>query len=153
MKKVIIIEQKINSACYASLVNFSEKQIWDVRDAILKAEFLALNKSDISIFQKERNTFILSKDRMMTAEFYRGLMQYFFSEQAFSDEEERNLLLTTQELTPRDFFIAADELLIFKGENFVSVIRETIKDNIENISDTSLIISVRSAFIEQINKL
>ena len=153
MKKLVIIEQKISSSSYASLVNFSEQQIWDVRDAILKADFLTFTKSDISIFEKEGNTFLIANNSMMPAEFYRWAMQHFFNEQAFTDEEERSFLLTTQELTSREIFIAADDLLIFRGANFINVIRETIKDNIENISDASLLMSVHSAFIEQINKL
>lgn len=153
MKKLVIIEQKISSSSYVSLVNFSEQQIWDVREAIIKADFLAFTKSDISIFQNERNTFLITNNSMMPVEFYRWSMQHFFNEQAFTDEEERSLLLSTHELTSRDIFIAADELLTFRGADFVSVIRETIKDNIENISDASLIASVHFAFIEQIDKL
>ncbi|HPX45810.1 MAG TPA: hypothetical protein PK626_05435 [Bacteroidales bacterium] len=90
---------------------------------------------------------------MMPVEFYRWSMQHFFNVQAFTNEEERSCQLSTHEVTSRDIFIFADELLTFRGADFVSVIRKTIKDNIENISDVSLLMSVHSAFIEQIDKL
>jgi|GEM_PF-2654801 len=153
MKKIVIIEQKISSSSFVSLVNFSEQQIWDVREAIIKAAFLAFTKSDISIFQTERNTFLIANNSMMPVEFYRWSMQHFFNVQAFTNEEERSCQLSTHEVTSRDIFIFADELLTFRGADFVSVIRKTIKDNIENISDVSLLMSVHSAFIEQIDKL
>lgn len=145
MKRVIILEEKVRDFSSESLLNFTEEAILKVRDAILKYSFLAFSKNEFSIFQNQRHTYLVSKDDMMSAECYNSLMLYFFNEEAFTEEEKQDLLLTTRELSPGELFGIADELLTFRGFSLINVIRETLPNVKEDISNELLLASVRSA--------
>lgn len=146
MKRVIILEEKIRDFCSESLLNFTEEAILKVRDAILKYSFLTFSKNEFSIFKNQRHTYLVSKYDMMSAECYNSLMLYFFNEEAFTEEEKQDLLLTTRELSPGELFGIADELLTFRGFYLINVIRETLPNVKEDISNELLLASVRSAF-------
>lgn len=158
MKQIIVKELEMTPVCEACLLILTENQKKMVRDAILQKEFLAFSTGKLQIFQKERNTFIVSDDtKMMTAEFYSALMGYFYNEKAFSEKEKEHFLYPISDaeyIDARQLYIAADELLTFKAEEFLPIIKKLIKDTtVKAMTDDILLTSVRFAFLEQISKL
>lgn len=154
MKQIIVKDIKLSMSSNENLLFLTEEQTKEVADAILFEEFNKFSQRDLQLFQSQRATFLISDSSIMTAELYAGLMDYFFLEEAFSEEERTHFSISNRELTQKDLFIGADELLTFKAYAYLPLLRKVIKDTIvKDMSDSLLIISVRFALLEQIDKL
>lgn len=155
MKQIIVKDIKLSMSSNENLLFLTEEQTKEVADAILFEEFNKFSQRDLQLFQSQRATFLISDSSIMTAELYAGLMDYFFLEEAFSEEERTHFSFPIfRELTQKDLFIGADELLTFKAYEYLPLLRKVIKDTIvKDMSDSLLIISVRFALLEQIDKL
>lgn len=156
MKQIIVKDIKLSLSNSENLLHLTEKQTMVISNAILYEEFNKFSQRDLQIFQSQRATLLVSDSGIMTAEMYAGLMGYFFNEKAFSEEEKTTFLypIFDRELTQKELFITADELLTFKAYEYLPLLRKVIKDTIvKDMSDSMLIVSVRFALLEQINKL
>lgn len=156
MKQIIVKDIKLSLSNSENLLHLTEKQTMAISNAILYEEFNKFSQRDLQIFQSQRATLLVSDSGIMTAEMYAGLMGYFFNEKAFSEEEKTTFLypIFDRELTQKELFITADELLTFKAYEYLPLLRKVIKDTIvKDMSDSMLIVSVRFALLEQINKL
>lgn len=156
MKQIVVKDIKLSISNNENLLPLTKEQTMAISNAILYEEFNKFSQRDLQIFQSQRATLLVSDSGIMTAEMYAGLMGYFFNEKAFSEEEKTNFLypIFDRELTQKELFITADELLTFKAYEYLPLLRKVIKDTIvKDMSDSMLIVSVRFALLEQINKL
>lgn len=156
MKQIVVKDIKLLISNNENLLSLTKEQTMAISNAILYEEFNKFSQRDLQIFQTQRATLLVSDSAIMTAEMYAGLMDHFFNEKAFSEEEKTTFLypIFDRELTQKELFIAADELLTFKAYEYLPLLRKVIKDTIvKDMSDTMLIVSVRFALLEQINKL
>lgn len=156
MKQIVVKDIKLSISNNENLLPLTKEQTMAISNAILYEEFNKFSQRDLQIFQTQRATLLVSDSGIMSAEMYAGLMGYFFNEKAFSEEEKTTFLfpIFDRELTQKELFIAADELLIFKAYEYLPLLRKVIKDTIvKDMSDSMLIVSVRFALLEQINKL
>ena len=155
MKQIIVKELQMTPFCSEDLLILTESQKQTVRDAVLQKEFIQFSTGELQIFKKDIFTFIVNGTRTMNAEFYAILMDYFYHTEAFSEKEKANFLPPfSTEIEQRQLYIAADELLVFKGSEFIQILREILKDtSVSTMSDAEIITSVRYAFLEQIGKL
>ncbi|MBP5694345.1 MAG: hypothetical protein J6X03_02685 [Bacilli bacterium] len=156
MKQVIIKDVKLSYSINEDLLSLTETQINTIVNNILHMEFNNFSKKDLQVFQTQRATLVVSDTSIMTAEMYAGLLGYFYNEKAFSEEEKGCFLypIFDRELTQRELYIAADELITFKAKEFLPTLREIIKDTVvAKMTDATLIASVRLALLDAINKL
>lgn len=156
MINVVVKDINMSYSINESFLSLTETQINTVVNSILHREFNDFSQGDLQVFQSQRATLVVSGSAVMTAEMYAGLLNHFYKAVAFSEEEKASLLypIFDRELTQKELYIAADELLTFKAEKFLPTLREEIKDTVvAKLADSTLIAGVRLAILDAIHKL
>lgn len=151
MKQIVIKDLVLTPVVNENhLISFSDAQVQIIRDAILRHAFIQFSMDSFHLLKTEHTTILMSGVHSMSAEFYSALMQYFFHEQAFTSAEKEKYSILDVEMSERQMYIAADELLTFKPTEFIVILKEIIKDD---LIDFELIASIRFAFLKMISKI
>ena len=156
MKKIRIAETVIKESKPCNIIKISDDLTKIIRDEILKKDFLDFSLECHTMFgNNNRTEWIVGDGKMMSTSFYAFLMKYFFNVEAFSKEEIERFQIEIQDPAERepDLYFSAHELIVFRGKEFLPLLRKLLKDLItEETPNNIILMSVMSAFWEVANK-
>lgn len=156
MKKIRIAETLFRESKPCNIIKISDDLTKIIRDEILKKDFLEFSLECHTMFGKSDQTKWLVGDvKMMSTSFYAFLMKYFFNVEAFSKEEIERFQIEIRDPAERenDLYFSANDLIVFRGKEFLPLLRKLLKDLItEETPNNVILMSVMSAFWEVANK-
>lgn len=156
MKIIKIADAYIKASKPCNIIKISDDLIKIIRDEILKKEFLDFSLESHTLFgENDQTKWLVGDGKMMSTSFYAFLMKYFFNVEAFSKEEIERFQIKIQDPAERepDLYFSAHELIIFRGKEFLPLLRKLLKDLItEETHNSTILVSVMSAFWEVANK-